>query len=132
MNGDEEAIRRVVATWHEATAAGEISRILPLMGEDVVFLVPGGQPMRGRRQFQENLAKLLQDHTIRSTGEIQELRISGDMAYCWTVLSVTVTPRQGPPNRRTGHTLSVFRKQSDGAWVLARDANMLAPDPSAS
>jgi uncharacterized protein (TIGR02246 family) len=56
MNSDEEAIRRVVATWHEATAAGEISRILPLMADDVVFLVPGRPPMRGRQQFAEGLA----------------------------------------------------------------------------
>jgi uncharacterized protein (TIGR02246 family) len=125
MNNDEEAIRRVVATWHEATAAGEISRILPLMAEDVVFLVPGRPPMRGRQQFAEGLAAILQKHTIQSTSEIQEIRVSGDMAYCWTSLSVTVTPQQGAPNRRTGHTLSVFRKQPDSAWVLARDANML-------
>jgi uncharacterized protein (TIGR02246 family) len=46
----------VVATWHEATAAGEISRILPLMADDVVFLVPGRAPMRGRQQFAEGLA----------------------------------------------------------------------------
>lgn len=28
--------------------------------------------------------------------------------------------------KRAGHTLSVLRKQ-DGRWVLARDANLLAP-----
>ena len=124
-SSDEEAIRRVVTTWHEATAAGEIDRILPLMADDVVFLVAGGPPMRGRQQFADGLSALLKEHTIQSSGEIQELRVSGDLAYCWTALSVTVTPRQGEPKRRTGNTLSVFLKQPDGTWVLARDANML-------
>lgn len=26
-----------------------------------------------------------------------------------------------------GHTLSFFRKQADGRWLLARDANLLTP-----
>ena len=126
MNSDEEAIRRVVATWHEATAAGDVSRILPLMADDVVFLVAGGPPMRGRQQFADGLEALLRDHTIQSSGEIQELGVSGDLAYCWTLLSVTVTPRHGAPaKKRNGYTLSVFRKQPDGAWVLSRDANLL-------
>ncbi len=129
-SSDEEAIRRVVTTWHEATAAGEIDRILPLMADDVVFLVAGGPPMRGRQQFADGLAALLKEHTIQSSGEIQELRVSGDMAYCWTLLSVTVTSRQGTPARRTGYALSVFRKQPGGAWVLSRDANMLGASRS--
>jgi uncharacterized protein (TIGR02246 family) len=124
-SSDEEAIRRIVTTWHEATAAGEIDRILPLMADDVVFLVAGGPPMRGRQQFADGLEALLREHTIQSSGEIQELRVSGDMAYCWTLLSVTVTSRKGVPARRSGYTLSVFRKQPGGAWVLSRDANLL-------
>ena len=133
MRSDEQAIRQLVATWHEATAAGEVSRILPLMADDVVFLVPGRPPMRGREGFGEGLTTLLQHHRINSSSEIQEIQISGDMAYCWSSLSVTVTPRaQGSPNRRTGHTLTILRKQPDGAWVVVRDANMLAPDPAAT
>ncbi len=46
-----------------------------------------------------------------------------------TVLSLmsVVTPSGGGPSMtREGHVLSVLRKQN-GKWVLARDANMLAP-----
>jgi len=28
--------------------------------------------------------------------------------------------------RRSGHTLSILRKEKDGRWVLMRDANLLA------
>jgi len=31
--------------------------------------------------------------------------------------------------KRAGHTLSVLKKQN-GKWVLARDANLLAPVPT--
>ena len=45
----------------------------------------------------------------------------------WTKLSVVVTqPGNAEPITRAGHTLSILKKQN-GKWVLARDANMLAP-----
>jgi len=42
-------------------------------------------------------------------------------------LSVTVMPSGGAPTKRAGHTLSVLKKVN-GKWLLARDANMLAPE----
>ena len=32
----------------------------------------------------------------------------------------------GSKMERAGHTLTVFRKSPSGAWLLARDANLLA------
>ena len=58
--------------------------------------------------------------------EIQEIQTSGDLAYSWTRLSVTMTPVDGgPANRRSGNTLTVLRKNANGAWQISRDANLL-------
>jgi len=47
----------------------------------------------------------------------------------WTELSLVVTPKDGgDPVKRAGNTLSILHKQ-DGAWVIFRDANMLAVVP---
>jgi len=35
MDQDEQAIRAIVATWMDATAAGDVSRVLELMADDV-------------------------------------------------------------------------------------------------
>jgi ketosteroid isomerase-like protein len=32
--------------------------------------------------------------------------------------------------RRSGPTLSIFRRLGDGRWVLARDANLLTVEPT--
>jgi ketosteroid isomerase-like protein len=64
---------------------------------------------------------------IEGTSEIQEIKVSGDWAFMWTALSVVATPRDGSPvMTRAGHTLSILKRE-EGKWVLARDANMLAP-----
>ena len=58
---------------------------------------------------------------------MQEVRTSGDLAYCWTELRVSMTPRDGGPvSRRAGPALTLLRKARDGKWVVSRDANMLA------
>jgi uncharacterized protein (TIGR02246 family) len=126
MPNDEAKIRAVITEWHAATAAGDIARILPLMSEDVVFLQPGQPPMRGRDAFAAGFAAALKMLRIGSTFKIQEMQLVEDMAYCWTRLSVTVTPLNGGPAKvRSGYTLTIFRKRPTGDWVLTRDANML-------
>ena len=127
MNTDEQAIRNLVSRWHSATAAGDVDTILGLMAEDVVFLVPGKPAMHGRSAFEQGLRALLASHRVESTGEIQEIEVSGDLAYCWTQLTVRIVALAGAGDApvRTGSTLSIFRKLPSGAWVLARDANLL-------
>jgi uncharacterized protein (TIGR02246 family) len=131
MSDDERAIRELVATWHRATAAGDLQRILSLMAEDVVFLTPGRPPMRGRDAFAAGFRAMIQTHRIESTGTIKEIHVAGDFAYFWAQLTVTTTPLKGPPTRREGNTLTILRKQADGVWVLARDANLLTVEGSA-
>lgn len=42
---DEQEIRELVSSWMDATKAGEIEKVLSLMSDDVVFLMPGQPPM---------------------------------------------------------------------------------------
>lgn len=128
MHTDEQAIRQLVETWHRATARGDVPQILPLMSDDVVFLVAGQEPMRGRSNFEKSLQALLRQHRIESSYEIREIEVSGSLAYCWNLLSVTVTPLAGGKAiHRTGNALTILRKQAgDGTWLVVRDANLLA------
>lgn len=126
MSTDENAIRHLIAEWHRATAAGDVAAVLPLMAPDAVFLVAGRPPMQGRNAFESGLRSILKTHRIESTGDIQEIQVSGDLAYSWSVLSVRMLPLSGGDStERSGHVLSVLRKQPSGSWQIARDANML-------
>ena len=127
MISDEQAIRNLIALWHSATAAGDVDTVLTLMNEDVVFLVAGQPPMRGRSTFEKGLRGLLSSHRVESESEIQEIQVSGDLAYCWSVLAVRIVPLSGGnPVSRSGSALSILHKQASGAWVVVRDANLLA------
>jgi uncharacterized protein (TIGR02246 family) len=128
MQSDEQEIRQLVATWMAATEAGDAQTVLSLIADDAVFLV-AGRPVMRKSEF-EAAARAQAGPSapvIHGESEIQEIQVAGDWAFMWTRLTVTATPRDGgPATTRAGHTLSVLRKQN-GKWVLARDANLLAP-----
>ena len=127
MNTDEQSIRTLVNTWHAATAAGDVEAVLELMTEDVVFLVAGQPPMKGRSTFEKGLRGLLESHGIESTSEIQEVEVSGTLAYCWSVLKVQITPKAGGKSvLRVGSAVSILKRQTNGSWAVVRDANLLA------
>ena len=126
MNRDEQAIRQLVADWHTFTAAGNVEGVLRLMAEDVVFLVARQPPMEGRSNFERGLRKLLASHSIQSTSDVQEVEVSGNLAYCWSVLRVEmVSLGDRKVNVRSGNALTILHKQADDSWVVVRDANML-------
>ncbi len=128
MLNDEQAIRELIANWLRATSAGDVPRLLTLLAEDVVFLASGQSPLRGKEAFAEAYRSALSHLRIDAVSEIQEIRLSGEMAYCWNFFEVTLTPLDGGAARRSrGHTLTILRKTRDGRWLLTRDANMLAP-----
>lgn len=120
-------MNRTSARWIEATRAGDVDAVMSLMAPDAMFLMAGQAPMAGHEAFAKSLRAVLASHTIDSTSEVDEVAVSGDMAYCRTRLTVTITSKDGElPLQRKGHTLTILRKGADGKWLLTRDANMLA------
>ena len=127
MTDDEQAIRALIAKWVEASAAGDRETVLGLMADDVVFLVHGREPF-GKEAFAAS-QEAIADQRLEATSDVREVHVTGDWAYCWTSLAVSMTPNTGGATvRRKGHTLSIFRRERDGRWLLARDANMLAAE----
>jgi uncharacterized protein (TIGR02246 family) len=125
MEGEERAIRDLIATWMAASQAGDLDQVLSLMSDDVVFMVPGQAPF-GKAAFAA-ASRSMKDLRMEGQSKVEEIVVSGDWAWCRTHLAIKVTPPSGDAMRRSGHTLTILRKEH-GRWVVARDANMLTPD----
>jgi uncharacterized protein (TIGR02246 family) len=125
MTDDEKAIRELVATWMEATKAGDLDTVLSLIADDVVFMVAGREPF-GKEEF-ASASRGMADMRVEGVSEIEELNVFDGWAYLRNRLTVTmISPGGQPMLRRTGYTLSILRKESDGRWLLVRDANLMA------
>jgi len=102
------------------------------MTDDAVFLTPGNPPMT-KQGFATSFQGFAGKTKIEAEQEVKEIHASGDLAYAWTHIWVVMTALDsGRKTERAGHVLTVFRKSPSGAWLLARDANLLtAPAGSA-
>ncbi|WP_439598064.1 YybH family protein [Falsiroseomonas sp.] len=131
MTQDEADIRQLVQRWFDATRAGDLETVAGLMTEDVVFMVPG-QEAFGREAFLA-AAQSMQGVRIEGASTVQEVEVQGNLAWVRGQVNVAVTPWHGGVMKHmAGSTLSIFRRGPDGAWRLARDANLLTPGPAES
>jgi uncharacterized protein (TIGR02246 family) len=127
MGSDERAVREVHTAWIDAVNAADLARPLTLMTDDVVFLNPGQAPL-GRDGFAAVFTGAHQQLRLRCTSVPEEVVAVGDLAYTRCRDSLTLTPRAGGDTKElAGHRLTIYRKQPDGRWLLARDAHTLAP-----
>ena len=127
MGTDDRAIREVHSTWIDAVNAGDLVRLLRLMADDVVFLAPGQAPF-GQDGVSTGFSAAHQRARIRCISELEDVVVVGEVAYTLSRDSLSVTPRAGgEATQLAGHRLTVYRKQPDGRWLLARDAHALSP-----
>ena len=125
MSEDERAIRDLISTWIAASKAGDLRTVLGLMSDDIIFMVPGRS--FGKAEFKAT-SEGMKGMDFEAASEVLEVKVVGDHAWCRTHLTVTVTPPNGKTVRRSGNTLSILRKETEGKWVMIRDANMLAAE----
>jgi uncharacterized protein (TIGR02246 family) len=127
MGPDERAIREVHSTWIAAVNAGDLVGLLSLMADDVVFLNPGQAPF-GRDGFPAGFSAAHQCARINCISELENVVVVGEVAYTLSRDALSVTPHAtAEAAQLAGHRISVYRKQSDGRWLLARDAHTLSP-----
>ena len=120
---DEQAIRQLVDNWLTATKTGDLKAVLGLMDDDVIFMTPGKEPF-GKEAFAAN-SREMASHKIDGVSDIKEIKVLGDWAWMRNYLQITITTPDGKTMQRSGFVLTILRKNSEGAWVIARDANLL-------
>jgi uncharacterized protein (TIGR02246 family) len=125
MSTDEQAIRKLVDDWMEASARGDLAKVLSMMSDDVVFMTAGSEPF-GKQEFAAQSAAM-QDVKIEGVAKPVEIKVLGEWAWLRNHITVTMAPKGGQPMKRAGYTLTILNRQPDGAWVIARDANLMPP-----
>jgi uncharacterized protein (TIGR02246 family) len=127
MRTDEREIHDVHSRWIDAVNAGDLARLLPLMADDVVFLNPGQAPF-GRDGFSHAFSAAHKQAVVCCVSELEEVVVVGEVAYTRSRDALSVTRRSGgEATQLAGYRITVYRRQPDGRWLLARDAHTLSP-----
>jgi uncharacterized protein (TIGR02246 family) len=127
MTDDEQEIRKLMDAWMSASQAGDVPAVLDLMTQDVIFMTPG-QPPFGRKEFAA-ISEGMKGATMVGRSEPQEIEVFGDHAFVRNYIQISLARPGGLPKRMSGYAMSILRKEADGRWRLARDANLVLPEP---
>ena len=123
---DEQAIRESVETWLAASKKGDLSTMLDLLADDVLFIVPGKEPF-GKEAFAAANHDQMKDVELDASIDIKEIQVAGEWAWMRSFLNLTFT-REEKSARHSGHILTIWQKNSADRWVIKRDANFVKPE----
>jgi uncharacterized protein (TIGR02246 family) len=125
MPEDERAIRNLIESWVAASRARDLAALLDMMTDDVVFVTPGRPPF-GRQEFAADFERM-KGVAVQAQADVQEIEIFGPRAYVWNRIEAVLTASGDSPRRMSGYAMSFLRKEADGRWRIARDANLVMP-----
>ncbi len=120
---EHRAIREMVEKWLAASKAGDNDTVLSLMTDDVVFMVPRMEPF-GKEAFKAT-SESRKNVLVEGKSDIKEIKVLGDWAWMRSHLTVITRMADEDPIERSGYVLTILKKNDDGHWVIARDANLL-------
>ena len=123
---DRQIIRDSVQRWLAASKVGDLSTMLELLADDVLFIVAGKEPF-GKEEFAAANRQQMKDVEMDATIDIKEIEVAGEWAWMRSFLEVTFS-RDGKTAKHSGHILTIWQKNSDGRWVIKRDANFVKPE----
>ena len=95
--------------------------------DDLVLINPDGDPI-GWEGFSAKFSGAHEELRIDCRSELEEVVVAGEVAYTRSRDALSVAPRAGGETTElAGHRLTVYRRQPDGRWLLARDAHTVSP-----
>ena len=124
--GAERQIRELIDSWIAASNARDLPALMGMMTDDIVFMTPGRAPF-GTAEFAADVERM-KSVAIAARVEVQEIEVSGPRAYVRNHIRVELTSPGQAPKRMSGYAMSVLRKEADGRWRIARDANLVMPE----
>jgi uncharacterized protein (TIGR02246 family) len=123
---DARQIRGLVDSWIAASNARDLPALMGIMTDDIVFMTPGRAPF-GKAEFAADVERM-KSVAIDARAEVQEIEVFGPRAYIRNHVRVELTSPGQAPKRVSGYAMSVLRKEADGRWRIARDANLVMPE----
>ena len=126
MTDDERQIRELVRSWIAASNRRDLHALMDMMTDDVIFMTPGRPPF-GMAVFAAD-SESMKGVAMDARAEVQEVEVFGPRAYIRNHIEVELTVPGQAARRMSGYAMSMLRKEADGRWRIARDANLVRPD----
>ena len=131
LEAEGQALMKHSRDWSRLAATGNLDSILSGWADDAVMMPPGLPPLEGKAAIKQyvEVALKLPGFTISWEPVSVHVAKSGDMAYMIERNTSTLNDSTGKPVTTYGKVVTVWRKDSTGAWKNVVDMWNDAPPP---
>jgi len=125
LAAERASLTQADQAWFEEYAASDnrpdtfVDRVM----DDANLLPPDAPMARGKEAIRGVIAMLeaMPGFSIAWSASAAEVGSAGDMGYTIGTYEIRMDDPEGTPVRIDGKYLTVWRKQSDGAWMVTAD-----------
>lgn len=130
---EQAALMQVSRDWAQASASGDVERIVSFWADDAVVLPPGQPAVVGKAAIREYVRAGLAMPGFSITWEPERASVSssGDVGYLVERNRVTMADAEGHVRAQEGKAVTIWRKDGSGAWKCVVDTWNANPDPDA-
>lgn len=116
---DVAALRVATERYRDAEAVNDWRAVTMLYTDDAIRMLPKGPTIQGREAILQEFES--RPYTITEYDQrMQEVGGFGDLAFVRGVFAYAVDI-DGKISLGTGKYIAIYRKQSDGLWLIDRD-----------
>jgi uncharacterized protein (TIGR02246 family) len=129
---DLAAIDRVRDARVAALNAGEAEAWVARFTDDGVQMPPNAPANIGRAMIRSWSQAFLDQFRLEFALAVDEVRVLGEWAFERGAYTISLSPKAGgPPMRDIGKYITIYRRQAEDTWWMARDIwNSNNPPPS--
>ena len=131
LEAEGRALMQVSREWSNRVSTGNVDSIMSAWADDAVMMPPGLPPLEGKAAIRGYVeaGMNLPGFTIKWEPLAVHVARSGDFAYMIERNVSTVNDSSGRPITTHGKVVTVWRKDSAGAWKNVVDMWNDAPPP---
>ncbi|NJN98760.1 MAG: DUF4440 domain-containing protein [Anaerolineales bacterium] len=111
--------KNVVFAADEAIKSGDVDRIMQFYADDVVTMLPGRSPLKGKEAVRADWEEFFNAFTLKRDAELVYVDVSGDSAVRRMEWTNTMTSKDGSEQIVETGTCVLGFKKVGGEWKIA-------------
>ena len=122
IEADVAAITAMMQQLDSAFSSGDVGTVMAMYTDDAVQMGPNEPVVAGIEAIRAGEQEHFDLHTHQLTTVIEDIEVSGDLAFARTSYKQTTTTKEsGDTSEEVGKWLLVYKRQADG-WKIHTEA----------
>ena len=119
---DEEALRTMIARYAASSSVEDLDAIMDLYATDIVQMPPNAPAITGKQALRDSFQVFLEQNSGELKANVQDIRVSGDLAYVRVSYEQSVTPTDGGETvDEVGKWVLICQREAGGDWNIVSE-----------